>query len=275
MKLALIFRRITVFSTAAILSGAFVVALVGSIESTALAGKGGKGGDGDTVVPTVQFNGGFDDIQGDLGNAPYQHDKKAKVSVTFSSTPQHLTLKTNSSAKVGVGRSLVVDFGTPVTLAPGTANEMAVSSTSEALASGKVTAIEGNLHVGAFQDSFDFYNMTVNAPDYNVNLSLRLFIYFTDGSNDSLLIRLAPNVIDNNRHSPSSDDVTVTLIDDGTTSGVRKWTVATQPVVGGASISRSGEGEFLDANLLWDVQGTGLQPGHIALSFGFTVTAAP
>ena len=55
----------------------------------------------------------------------------------------------------------------------------------------------------------------------------------------------------------------------------RSWSVDTQAVQNGACISREGEGEFGETNLLTDVNaGLVSGPGHIVLNFGFTVTAA-
>ena len=126
--------------------------------------------------------------------------------------------------------------------------------------------------------------------DDNVNLVIRVFFAFTDGSGDSLLIRLAPtpgSQLDPGagRHCPSSDSVTVTDLGTPDPDGRRKWTIESQPVVSGACISRSGECEFGETDdtgepcLLSDVDPDGsdfgLDPGHVALSFGFTVSAAP
>lgn len=243
---------------------------------TALAKKPDKpGGSGEDTVPTcVQFDD-VGSVVGDLGNTIYCNDKKAKVSVSVSSTTGHFNLETSSSNKVGAGRGLVVNFGTPVMLS----NGMEVSSTTEALADPRVLFVDARVNVGGGQQSIDFNTMQPGDRNEFANLNIRITFHFIDGSgatgNDGLLIRLAPNVIDNNRHCPSSDSVTV--IYDGLVDGKRQWTVKTQPVVHGAGISRSGEGEFLDTNLLTDVNDDDpdLAPGHIALSFGFTVTAAP
>ncbi len=244
------------------------------------SGDDGGGGGGDTVPTCVQFDVGS--VMGDLGNTIYCDDKKAKVSVSITSNTGNFSLATSSSNKVGAGRGLVVDFGTLVTLAPGTINEMTVSSTTQALADPRVLFVDGRVSVGAFQESVDFNTMQPDETNELANLGIRITFHFTDGSgatgNDGLLIRLAPNVVGNDRHCPSSDSVTVTYLGTPDPDGLRKWRVETQPVVvHGAGISRTGEGEFLDTNLLTDVNDDDpdLEPGHIALSFGFTVTAAP
>jgi len=122
--------------------------------------------------------------------------------------------------------------------------------------------------------------MVEGIPYKNVNLRILVTFYFTDGSRDSLFIRLDPDgpVDGTGRNCLRSDPVTVTRLVDDPDTGLRMWRVETQELDQGAGISRSGEGEFLDTNLLTDVNPDGLgglAPGHIALSFGFTVTAAP
>ncbi len=173
-----------------------------------------------------------------------------------------------------------MNFGTPVTLS----NGLTVSSTTEALADDSVVFVDAHLKVGAFQESVDFNTMDPDETNELANLMIRITFHFGSGAtgNDSLLIRLAPNEIGNDRHCPSSDSVTVKRLVDDSDTGLRMWRVETQSVLQGAGISRSGEGEFLDGNLLTDVvlrdPDTGkqlLESGHIALSFGFTVTAAP
>ncbi len=264
-----------------VVTASLVLAAVWAVlatPETALAKKPGGGGGGGDTATCVQFDGDGS-VEGDLGNTAYCDDKKAKVSVSITSNTGHFKLGTSSSNKVGAGRGLVVDFGTPVTLS----NGMVVSSTTEALTDPRVLFVDGRVSVGAFQESVDFNTMEPGETNELANLGIRLTFHFGSGAtgNDSLLIRLAPNEIGNDRHCPSSDSVTVTLIDDGVTeptSGKRQWRVETQMVDNGAGISRSGEGEFLDTNLLTDVNPDGLgglAPGHIALSFGFTVTAAP
>ena len=239
---------------------------------------GDDGGGGKANQPCVIF----DDLLGDSAQSddgtPYCDNKKAKVSVNIGVSRGHLRLTTNSSAKAGVGRGLFVDFGTAVTLAPGTANEMTIQTTDEALDHTHVLAVSAEVGVGGGQDDFDFLNMPTGFDD-KVNLVVRVFFSFTDGSGDSLLLRLSPNPADMNRHCPSSDSVTVTDLGTPDPDGLRKWTVETQAVVSGACINRSGEGEFGDSGLLFDVDPDGpdfgLDPGHIALSFGLTVTASP
>jgi len=263
-------------------------------SETALAKKPtdppGGGGGKDTVPTCVQFYDGGS-VMGDQNNAIYCHNKKEKITVKFSNALSfggHLHLQTNSTDKANVGRGLFINFGTGVTLAPGTDNEMTIETTDEALNDfeGRVLGVSANLRVGAHQE-FDFLNMVVEeGPNNNVNLRILVWFYFKDGSRDHLFIRLDPNG-GHGRTCTTSDSVTVTSIDDGVhriddhgviseTSGVREWRVETQPVVKGACLSRSSE---CDKCLLLDVDPDGpdfgLDPGHIALNFGFTVTAAP
>ncbi len=278
-------RNKTVGLCVMVVTSCFILAALWAVlatPETALAhhrpghGGGGGGGGEDTVSTCVQFDDGGS-VVGDLNNTIYCDDKKAKVSVSITSNTGHFKLGTSSSNKVGAGRGLVVDFGTPVTLS----NGLTVSSTTEALAADSVFFVDARVGVGWGQESVDFN--TMKAGDFNdkANLSIRITFHFTDGSgatgNDSLLIRLAPNEVGNDRHCPSSDSVTVTRLVDNPDTGLRMWRVETQPVVYGAGISRSGEGEFLDTDLLTDVITPGLviPAGHIALSFVFTVTAAP
>ncbi|TES89495.1 MAG: hypothetical protein E3J93_00365 [Dehalococcoidia bacterium] len=254
---------------------------------TALAKKptdpgGGGGGGGKEKVPTcVKFDGGGS-VVGDQGNTIYCHNKKEKITVEFSNALSfggRLHLQTNSTDKANVGRGLFIDFGTPVTLAPGTPNEMPIQTTDEALFDihGRVLGVSANLRVGAHQE-FDFFNMVEN-PNSNVNLRIRVLFYFTDGSRDSLLIRLDPD--GTGRTCPSSDPVTVTFL--GEQGGKNMWRVETQEmVVKGACLSRSNECEDGDTDsggegCLLDVNTPGLEEpdGHIALNFGFIVTAAP
>ena len=226
-------------------------------------------------------------MQSDDGTR-YCNNKKVKVSVKIG-RGGHLRLGTNSTTKAGAGRGLFVDFGTAVTLAPGTANQMTIQTTDEALDDGRVLAVSAGVGVGQGQDDFDFFNIPTGFND-KVNLVIRVLFSFTDGSSDSLLIRLRPargSELDPgaDRYCPSSDSVTVTDLGTPDPDGLRKWRVETQPVYFGACISRSGECEFGETDdsgetcLLSDVDpdgpNFGLDPGHIALSFGFTVTAAP
>ena len=250
---------------------------------------GGDDGGGDKAnQPCVIFDDLlYDSVQSDDGT-PYCDSKKAKVSVKIG-RGGHLRLGTNSSAKAGAGRGLFVDFGTAVTLAPGTANQMTIQTTDEALDDTRVLAVSAGVGVGVGQDDFDFFNMPTGFDD-EVNLVIRVLFSFTDGSGDSLLIRLRPtpgSELDPgaDRNCPSSDSVTVTDLGTPDPDGLRKWRVETQPVVFGACISRSGECEFGETDdtgetcILSDVDPDGpdfgLDPGHIALSFSFTVTAAP
>ncbi|MCH7592245.1 MAG: hypothetical protein IH989_05655 [Planctomycetes bacterium] len=250
---------------------------------------GGDDGGGDKAnQPCVIFDDLlYDSVQSDDGT-PYCDSKKAKVSVKIG-RGGHLRLGTNSSAKAGQGRGLFVDFGTAVTLAPGTVNEMVIQTTDDALGNALVIAVSAGVHVGEKQDDFDFFNMPTGFED-NVNLAIRVLFSFTDGSSDSLLIRLAPTPGSDldpgaDRNCPSSDSVSVTDLGIDSATGLHTWTVVTQPVVSDACISRSGECEFGETDdtgqtcLLSDVDPDGpdfsLDPGHIALSFGFTVTAAP
>lgn len=249
------------------------------------------GGGGKTTVPTcVQFDDGgsvMGDKVGDLDNAPYCHNKKDKITVEFSNALSfggHLHLQTNSTDKAGNGRGIFIDFGTPVTLN----NGMEITTTDELFEEDKkdrVLGVSANLRVGAHQE-FDFLNMVEDDPNEYVNLRIRVLFYFTDGSRDSLLIRLDPDGPDDGtgtRTCPSSDPVTVTY--DGIVGELRTWRVETQTWVEGskgACLSRSGGcGDSGDNCLLFEVVGTNpvtgdlLESGHIALSFGFTVTAAP
>lgn len=161
----------------------------------------------------------------------------------------HLRLTTNSSAKAGVGRGLFVDFGTAVTLAPGTANQMTIQTTDDALNQTHVLAVSAEVGVGVGQDDFDFFNMLTGEIREDVNLVIRVFFSFTDGSDDSLLIRLRPTAgsdqdLGAGRNCPSSDSVTVTDLGTDSVTGLHTWTVVTNPVDFGACISRSGECEF-------------------------------
>ncbi len=268
---------------------------------TALAKKptdpGGGGGGKDKVPTCVQFDDGgsvMGDKVGEIDNAPYCHNKKEKITVEFSNALSfggHLHLQTNSTDKAANGREIFIDFGTPVTLAPGTDNVMTINTTDELFdedKEGRVLGLSANLRVGAHQE-FDFLNMVVEeGPNDNVNLRILVWFYFKDGSRDHLFIRLDPNG-GHGRTCTTSDSVTVTSIDDGVhriddhgviseTSGVREWRVETQPVVKGACISRSSDCDEIEAGCLLDdvVTPDLIDPvGHIALSFGFTVTAAP
>lgn len=259
-------------------------------------GGGGGGDDTDKAnKPCVIFDDLLgDSVQSDDGTS-YCDSKKAKVSVKIG-RGGHLRLGTNSSAKAGAGRGLFVDFGTAVTLAPDTVNEMVIQTTDQALENPLVIAVSAEVGVGMGQDDFDLFNMPTGI-DNEVNLVIRVFFSFKDGSGDSLLIRLRPTPGSDQdpgagRNCPSSDSVTVTDLGIDET-GLRTWTVVTNPVVSGACISRSGECEFGETDdtgetcLLSDVDpdgqdfcssgcpNFGLDPGHIALSFGFTITAAP
>ncbi len=249
------------------------------LGNNALAAKpdkpGGGGGGGKEEAPTRLV---FDDVAGDSvqsdNGTPYTDDKKANVSVKLSHDG-HLRLETNSSPHVGAGRQIFVDFGTDVTLAPGTSNEMTIQTTDGALADSRVLAVEAVVGLGISQGSFDLFSMEEGVPEYNVNLNMRLFFTFTDGTGDGLLIRLAPVPLDNGRDCPSSDPVTVTYYGVDNNTGLQSWRIETQPVYYGACISRSGEGEFGDSGLLTDVQTADLAAGHVALDFGFTLMAAP
>ena len=229
-------------------------------------GGGGPGGGGADVgdQPCVILGGGS--IDSDNGE-PYCNNKKKKVEVSFSNDG-HLRLATNSSNKAGAGRGISVDFGTGVTIAPGTTNEQVILNTDQAAAD-----VSGIIGVGAFQDQFDFFDMAPGDSNDFVNLSIRISFRFFDGASDSLLLRLAPNEQSNARGCPSSDGVSVTY--DGIVNDVHQWVVETQTTLLGACISRSGEGEFGDSNLLTDVDNGVQDPGHIALSFAFVVTAEP
>ena len=187
-----------------------------------------------------------------------------------------------------MGRGLFVDFGTAVTLAPGTAKQMTIQTTDEAMNQTHVLAVSAEVGVGVGQDDFDFFNMLTGEIREDVNLVIRVFFSFTDGSDDSLLIRLRPTAgsdqdLGAGRNCPSSDSVTVTDFGTDSVTGLHTWTVITNPVDFGACISRSGECEFGETDdtgetcLLSDVDDADPDPdpGHIALSFGFTVAAAP
>ena len=234
--------------------------------------KGGKpgnpGGGGDDVgdQPCVIF----DDVVGQSvtsDGGPYCHNKKDKIGVGLSQSPSHLRLETNASGKSGAGREMFVDFGADVELSNGD-----VITTTAENPSGSISAIHGTVFVGDGQDDVDLFNMGLNDPNENVNLGIRVHFSFTDGSSDGLLIRFVPNARDNGRDCPSSDPVTVTYV--GIESGLHKWRVATQDTVNGACISRSGEGEFGETNLLMSVDNGVQEPGHIALDFSFTITAS-
>ena len=93
--------------------------------------------------------------------------------------------------------------------------------------------------------------MDLNDPNENVNLGIRVHFSFTDGSSEGLLVRFVPSPRDNGRDCPSRDPVTGTY--GGIESGLHKWRVAAQDVVNGACISRCGEGEFGETNLLMSV----------------------
>ena len=151
-------------------------------------GGGGDDGGGDKAnQPCVIFDDLLgDSVQSDDGT-PYCDSKKAKVSVKIG-RGGHLRLATNSSAKAGEGRrGLFVDFGTAVTLAPDTVNEMVIQTTDDALGNPLVIAVSAGVHVGEKQDDFDFFNMPTGFDD-EVNLAIRVLFSFTDGSSDSLII---------------------------------------------------------------------------------------
>ena len=151
---------------------------------------GDDGGGGKANQPCVIFDDLLgDSVQSDNGTS-YCDDKKAKVSVKIG-RGGHLRLATNSSAKAGEGRGLFVDFGTAVRLAPDTVNEMVIQTTDDALGNPLVIAVSAGVGVGQKQDDFDFFNMPTGFDD-QVNLVIRVLFSFTDGSSDSLLIRLAP-----------------------------------------------------------------------------------
>ena len=238
-------------------------------------GGGGGGGGKDTVTTCVLFDDGGDDIRSDDG-MPYCHSKKDKITVKFSdalSFEGHLILNTNSTDRAFASRGLFIDFGTDVTLAPGTINEMTINTTDQALADPRVLGISANLSVGAHQDEFNFFDFVEEVPNDKVNLRILVWFYFKEGSGDkreSLLIQLNPNGGTSSRTCSTSDSVTVTSIDDGSSSGVRQWRVDTlETAVKGACIS-SGGGDSLNVN----TPGLEIPADHIALSFGFTVTTA-
>ncbi len=239
-------------------------------------GGGGGGGGKDKVTTCVQFDDPGS-VMGDQNNAPYYHNKKDKITVKFSNALSfggHLLLQTNSTDKANVGRGLFINFGTPVILAPGTDNEMIINTTDEALANPNVLGVSANLRVGAHQE-FDFFNMEEN-PDSNVNLRIRVVFDFKDGSEDHLFIRLDPDgpADGTGRNCLSSDPVTVTY--GGIGDGLRTWRVETlETAVKGACLSRSSDCDESSGEEC-PLEGVGTDPDtheHIALSFGFTVTA--
>ena len=251
----------------------------------ALAAKGGKpgggkpggGGSGPNCVL-------FDDLPGDSVQSDdcpdgqsdcsaYCSNKDAKIDVNFSSFGD-LALNTNSRDKAGQGRGIFVDFGTDVTLAPGTDNEVTISATDELP---EDILVRATITVGMWQDSVDFFAMGEGESNTLVNLTLRVRFYFPDGERGSLLIRLSPDPLDNGRECPGSSPVRVTRIDAGS------WYVTTDlDGVGGTDpgaatpegwgcISRGGAGESGAARLCDNEPD---EPCDVNLQIGFTVTAA-
>ena len=251
-------------STSALIFG--LALLASSTEAVAKPpqGKGGK----DSLPNCILFAGAPDSVQGDnLGN---EYCEVKWVEVSFTQPPHHLRLTT--STKSGQGREIYVKFGTTVTLA----NGYEIDDTADS----RVIETTASMAVGWWQADFDFFDpngdgvLEPGESNVNpVNLLLRVSLALSDGTTDSLLMRLSPNPTGGARYCPSSDPVAVTYngIDGG---GKHNWTVATTSLDQGAGISRSGEGEFSDTNLLTDVQGDGLMAGHIPLNFSFTVTAS-
>ncbi len=279
---------VMVVTASLVLAGLWAVLATPETALAVKPDKPGGGGGGDKVPTCVQFDDTdsvMGDKVGDIDNAPYYHNKKDKITVKFSNALSfggHLLLQTNSTDKANVGRGLFIDFGTPVTLLPGTPNEMPITTTDD-LDEDRVLCVSANLRVGAHQE-FDFLNMVENTTDSNVNLRILVVFDFKDGSEDHLFIRLDPDGPDDGtgRNCLSSDPVTVTYLGTPEPDGLRTWRVDYQTLVEGegACISRSSDCDDSGDNcLLTDVNDGSdpnpfkLAPGHIALSFGFTVTA--
>ena len=201
-----------------------------AVTAATAAPPQGKGGS-KSAPNCVEFTVGGD-VQG-VGGNQYCDDER-KVDVKFSQAPHHLTLDTSTQS--GRGREIYINFGTDVTLA----NGQVVQTTADP----SVASTTARITVGAFQDDFDFFDpdgdgtLTSGESSSDVNVMLRVALELSDGSSDSLLIRMAPNPIGNNRHCGCSDDATVTY--GGEVDGLHTWTVATNGP--DACITRSGGG---------------------------------
>ena len=190
-------------------------------------GGGGGGTDGDPPCVTFDDAAGHK-IQSDNGT-PYCDNKSAKVAVGLSQDG-HFSLDTNSSNKTGVGRSLSIDFGTPITVTDTTGTfTVTFTDTDELetlLPEGPIIH-DAAMHIGPWQDSFNMFSMAVGGSE-DVNLVLNLFLHFPGVKLQTpVFIKLAPNPVGNGRFCAESDPVTITCDSLDVNGDCNAWTVTT------------------------------------------------
>lgn len=241
----------------------FLLALVVSVSLHVDAvgkGKPGGGGDGgDTTVPCLTFdNLAGDTVQSDAAGS-YCNDPQNNVTATFT-TDGHFSLDTEQSRKGG--RSLAVDFGSPVVLLDRNNYIWEFQSTAELDAAG--ITHDFNLYVGAFQNNFNMLTMALGETRADVNLNFTLTIHLPGRNNDAVLfVKMAPEILDNDRQCEISDAVRVTCTAVDGAGNPIEWYVETQDPNNLACVSQEPFGHTEP-----DLYPNGLRN----LSFGFTVT---
>ena len=254
-------------------------------------GGGGGGGGGDTAAAPCVL---FDDLEGDDigsdGAGSYCNDKSVKTEVTFTNDG-HLLFDTNTSNKTGAGRSLFIDFGTPITVTDTKGQPRTFQSTADLVDMGADPDV--NMQLGAFQGNFDMLSMAVGETRSDVNLHIALFMHFPGQRQETgVRIALSPTPVENDRHCPGGDPVAVTYLglnDDG----LMVWRI--MPGDGDNDLdgqigedALDGVDNDNDGLIDEDPPGGGLAcvtqnhfagdevtVGFLPFQFGFTVTAAP
>src|SRR5262245_16982686 len=209
----------------------------------------------------------FDDLSGDAvqsdggdQNSPYCNAPKKNVTVGFSNDG-HSSLDTNSSNRTGVGRSVFIDFGVPITVIDRVGVNWTFQTTDQLEAAG--VKHDASLVLGGFQDNFNMLTMTLNEQRLDVNLTINLCLHFPGQSQEvPIFIKLAPEVLGNYRQCEISDPVKVTCISVDAAGKANAWRVDTQDPNNRACVSQDPFGHLL----------TDLTIGLRNLSFGFTVT---
>ncbi|MHC4403068.1 MAG: hypothetical protein ACYTG0_25685 [Planctomycetota bacterium] len=170
-----------------------------------------------------------DNVQSDLVGVPYYEDRPARTGVSFTNDG-HLQLNTRTSNKLGEGRSLFIDFGRPITIVDTTGELWTFQTTDDLLS--ESFQHDANLWVGAGQDNFNMFLMTMGEIREDVNLTITLLLHSPNAPKTEVpvFIKLAPEPVPNDRHCLASDSVSVECTGLDSSGVANEWRVTTPEV---------------------------------------------
>jgi hypothetical protein len=160
-----------------------------------------------------------------------------------------------------VGRSLYIDFGEPIVIEDLNGDLWPFQTTADLDVDGILHDV--GLNVGAFQDNFNMLTMELDDVRTDVNLWFNLFLHFEGQRQEvPIFVKMAPNILDNDRQCEISDSVAVVCIGVDSAGNANAWRVETQDPYNEACVSQDPFGHDLDD----------LTVGTRNFRFGFTVT---